>query len=112
MPEFQWAESYGSRVQRRPRTLRAEFGDGYSQRAGDGIHPQLGVWSLVFSGVDEGVADAIEAFLDARAGVEAFDWNAPGTTALGRYVCPEWTRSYDRYNGSTITATFEEVAEP
>lgn len=93
----------------KPAILEAKFGDGYSQRAPNGINPNLEVWSIQANSLkNSSEADAFEAFLRAQSGVIAFQWTTPfGRTAL--FVCKEWQRIPVSYGVSNITATFEEV---
>lgn len=60
----------------KPRTLSAQYGDGYRQVVGDGINNLPQTWSLQFSG-DEDEIKEIKAFLDARAGYDPFYWKPP-----------------------------------
>lgn len=62
------------------RILKASFGDGYEQRAGDGLNTRAQSWSLTFNGTEAEV-QPIQDFLDARAGVESFYWTPPGPGA-------------------------------
>ena len=65
------------------------FGDGYRQRAPDGINSIVDSWPLTFTGESSKI-NQITAFLDARLGVEAFDWTNPrGLT--GRYLASKYS---------------------
>ena len=57
-------------------------------------------------------ADEIETFLDARAGVEYFDYTPAGESASKKMICRQWNKTIPYLNRATISATFEEVAEP
>lgn len=57
-----------------------QFGDGYEQRQRKSLRPSLRTWDLQKT-AKEDVIDAIEAFFDARAGVESFYWTPPGKSA-------------------------------
>lgn len=90
-----------------PRVRTAKFGDGYEQRAADGINAVLPIWELSFS-VTTATAGAILDYLLARGGVESFLWTPPGGTQR-RVVCRKWrTRCADRVSRQ-IDATFEQV---
>jgi phage-related protein len=113
MAIFNYVPSYGSQLNCEPRLLEAPFGDGYSQRAGDGINTDPQNWPLVFEPFTNDEADAIEAFFKARlaaGGLEAFDWTPP-FKASAKFICRSWSRSYDRFNSNTIHALFEQVFE-
>ena len=70
----------------------------------------LKVYSLTFE-VSETDADTIEDFLDARGGVESFDFTPPGDTSTSKYICRDWNKSIPYLNRATIQATFEQVFE-
>jgi phage-related protein len=94
----------------KPRVKIAQFGDGYSQRAPDGINAMAEVWSLTWDSLTKSEADAIETFLTARGGVEAFYWQSPrDSNAAKKWVCSEWDRPVINSLFDTITTTFTRV---
>jgi len=108
---FTWDVSIGSGSESKARIKKAQFGDGYAQRTGDGLNPILQTWPVTIKAKSLAEADAIEAFLEARAGVEAFTWTPTGASAPISVVCESWSRR-DRVASSAITASFERVFEP
>ena len=106
---FDWRESYSTRLDKKPNVLTAKFGDGYSQRAGNGINTIPERWSMVFSKVDNSIADSINAFFATHAGVTSFQYNPPNHPTYLNFICPEWSRSYNAYGSSDLTAIFEQV---
>jgi len=101
--------SYGSDPRNSFRVLEAKFGDGYSQRAGDGLHGKQTDWTVLFENLEIADSDTIRDFLDARGGVEAFLWTPPNDVER-KFVCqtfsgPRPTGHFTR----TIRATFREV---
>lgn len=115
-PVFDWVESAGTSLTMQPRFGATQFGDGYEERAPDGLNPLKQRWSLQFRAVENAVADAITAFFSARVGglgLEGFDWTPLWSTTPIRVVCREWTRSQpDQAGESDIAAVFEQVIEP
>lgn len=107
MSTFTWSPAPGSTQNTTPRVRTAQFGDGYSQRVGDGINTMPRSWSLTFTRQTADI-DAIEAFLVARAGVESFDWTPPAGVA-GKWICKSWSRVVHFNVVQGINATFEEV---
>ena len=92
-------------------TVRAvKYGDGYEQRQASGINTKPKKWNLKFSVRTDAETSEITSFLDARGGVESFDWSDPYGTA-GKYVCRSWSVTKDRYNLNTVVAVFEQVFE-
>ena len=110
MATFSYIPDFGATKKLQPKVNSISFGDGYEQRATLGINNNPQTWDLSFLNRGDTEAEAIDAFLTARGGVESFDWTPYGESA-GKYVCKEWSKSIDRYNGNTIQATFQEVFE-
>ena len=102
--------TYGIQKTSAPNVRIAQFGSGYSQRTTFGINQNPKSYSLTFE-VSETDADTIETFLDARGGVENFDFTPPGEASSGKYICRNWSKSIPYLNSATIQATFEQVFE-
>ncbi|AOJ66465.1 phage tail protein [Burkholderia ubonensis] len=109
VPVFTWAPLLGVSGTTKFDVLVAQFGDGYSQRAPNGINNAADVWSLTFRN-DDAVIDAIHAFLKSTRGAQRFEWTPP-RRAKGMFVCdPQGiTRQIEGAGISTLTATFQEV---
>ena len=112
MATFTYTPDFGAAVAYKPRVRVAQFGDGYQQRVADGINTGTDSWNLTFAVRTDTEAGNILAFLEARAGVEAFDWTPPGSATAIRAICREWNRTFDRHQQNTITARFDRVYEP
>ncbi len=104
------APSYGLTKTSKPTIRIAQFGSGYSQRSTFGINQNLKVFKLTFKNLTETESDEIETFLDARAGVESFDYTIPNESN-NKFICRDWNKQIPFGNRATINATFEEVAE-
>lgn len=111
MATFTFAPSHPVRKRTRPRVKVTAFGDGYEQRQAEGMNPIALQYDLTFGMRTPTEADAIEAFLEARGGVENFDWTPPGGVQA-KYVCREWDRDRQTNGAELITATFIQVFEP
>ena len=111
MATFSYTPSFEATEASKPRASTFKAGDGYEQRIRFGLNTNPKEWSLRFDNRTDTERDAITAFLDARAGVESFDWTPPRGTA-GRYVCEEWQVTLTNYNNNQIQATFRQVFEP
>lgn len=88
------------------RTRSAQFGDGYQQKAADGINNRSTSYSLQFVG-DETKIAAILAFLDAHAGATSFLWTPPLRAQL-LFTCDTYTEPTKDGDMYTITATFDQ----
>ena len=64
-----------------PRVRVAQFGEGYQQRAIDGINNIVDSYTLTFTNRDKTEADDILAFFDTKAAVTAFDFTIPDTNS-------------------------------
>lgn len=111
MATFTYTPSFEATESSKPRVRRFQAGDGYEQRVRFGLHTDPKEWSLVFSNRTDTERNQIAGFLEARAGVESFDWTPPRGTA-GKYVCEEWQVTLSNCNNNQIQATFREVFEP
>ena len=102
---------YGASRNSKPRFKKIQFGDGYQQRSSDGLNTNLKTYSLSFKG-DPALVKQVEDFLGARAanGLEAFEWTTPEGTVIA-VTCEEWGYTFDNYGWSTLSATFNQVAE-
>ena len=113
MAVFDWAESPGSSLERSPRVVATSFGDGYEQRADDGLNPVVQVWDLVFTAIDVAIANDIDAFLAAGLGRVVFDWTPPAQTVALRFKCTSFKRTLtERLGEHNLSARFEQVFEP
>lgn len=87
------------------RILKQNFGDGYSQRAGDGINTTADAWDVEFRGTST-VIDAIVVILETKAGHTYFTWSYMSTQ---KWVCKQWSYGDLGHGERSLSATFEEV---
>jgi phage-related protein len=111
MATFTYTPSFTATEQSQPRVRRVQFGDGYEQRLRYGLNTDPKTWRLTFANRTDTERDNILGFLEARAGVESFDWTPPRGDA-GKYVCSQWSMDMLSCNNNTVTAEFMEVYEP
>lgn len=111
MADFAWDADYNASKKASPKVKVVQFGDGYEQRQAFGLNSNLKVWTLTFNQRSESEGDAIDAFLEDKGGVTAFEWTPPGESE-SVFVCREWTLTIVHGNLYNITAVFHEVAEP
>ncbi len=87
------------------RALISNFGDGYRQRAGDGLNTIEREIAVKFTGSDTNIAIYV-AFFEARDGYEAFTWTPPDEAVSLKWTCQEWIVTGEAENLSSITARF------
>ncbi len=103
--------AYGAKKESAPIVNVAQFGSGYSQRSTFGINQNLKAWNFVWNNITETQSDEIEDFLDARGGVESFDYQPHGESASKKYICISWDKTIPSNGRANISATFLQVAE-
>ena len=111
MATFTYTPSFEATESSKPRVRKFQAGDGYETRIRFGLHTDPKEWSLTFANRTDSERNNILSFLEARAGVESFDWTPPRGTA-GKYVCEEWQVTLSNCNNNQIRATFRQVFEP
>lgn len=73
---FIWHPDLGAQKRLEVAVTETQFGDGYSQRAPNGINHVREVWSVSFTGNDTDIAP-IKGFLEAVIAVTPFKWMTP-----------------------------------
>jgi phage-related protein len=111
MATFTWDADYGASMDKEPRVIAIQFGDGYIQRQAETMNPIKESWSLSFSNRESTEIDDIEEFLTDRGGAENFDWTPPRGSTAYKYICRNWKRTITIGTYDTLTATFERVYE-
>jgi phage-related protein len=99
----------GYRRGNKPRVLEADFGDGYSQRAVDGINLNRREIDLKWTNLYKEEKEYIDGFLKDRKGQEAFFYQFPDETAPRAYTCKEWDDEHVAFEVYSMTAKFRQV---
>jgi len=111
MATFTYTPSFTATQESQPRVRSIQYGDGYSQRIRYSLNANPKTWRLTFLNRTDTERNNILSFLDARSGVESFDWTPPQGNA-GQFICSTWNMDMLSCNNNTITATFVQVFEP
>lgn len=109
---FTWVPDFIANFERKSNIKQALFGDGYSQRIAFGVNQQDESWSLEFKNRTNTERDEIRGFLRGARGQSAFSWTDPITSSVNKFICNEWSTTFNNYNNNTITATFQRRFEP
>lgn len=91
------------------KTAESAFGDGYTQRSGDGLNPEQRKFTTEWKTLTVAEADEIEAFFARHLGYRAFLWQGPRDGALRRYRCKKWSRDNVAAQVDSIRAEIELV---
>lgn len=111
MAVFTWTPMTQPEGTVRLRVRRAQFGDGYSQLAGDGLNVKATDWNVTFEGTYAEVK-AIEDFLDAQQGYIMFQWTPPGAAASYWYTCTDYRIVPHIGLQKRLTGTFKQEFQP
>lgn len=109
LPDIGREPDYGLNATPTFRIRRAQFGDGYEQRAPDGLNYVRRSWSVTWSVIPEESRDMLMDFFRQMAGVYSFEWALPRTGEMVRVTCEDPTSVHDSFSNHTVTATFKEV---
>lgn len=101
-PTFQSSEQFSTRI------LRSDFGDGYSQRAADGLNAIRRSWNLTFNNLTATEAEALVQFFIARGGTDIIDWQPVGYGVSKKFTCESWTRTPIAGGYATVSANLKE----
>jgi phage-related protein len=110
MSDLNYSPDYGSKLSKEPRVLTAQFGDGYAQRAADGLNNAPQVWDVMFN-VPPADVDIIEALFESKGGVTPFTWTPPGKSQI-KVICKKWERVYTSYGLQGISAQLQQDFSP
>ena len=103
-----WSPDYAAQSTHTPRVFGVQFGDGYFQRAPNGLNTDLPSWTLTWT-TDATTAAAIVAFFKTQAGVTAFLWQGPEDAAQTLWICQTFGSEPVSYNNTVVTATLQQV---
>ena len=107
METFNWVVAPNMGIKSEPRVKIIKFGDGYEQRAPDGINNKLRSFNVTLN-VARSTSRNIDEFLDRHGGVNAFQWRDPHSNRILTVKCPSWSINL-LHTTASITATFDEV---
>ncbi len=91
------------------RFLQADLGDGYTQRAGDGIQTVIESWNVTFEALDQTTADTLIAFFEDLDGYQKFEWTPFRQSVEKKFICPTWSEGYPGNSLTSVQATFQQV---
>lgn len=73
-------------------TITAQFGDGYMQRAVDGINDKKEKWNIPWDNLNQTNRDVLWTFIDQVKSSNIIEWTAPGDLTEKKWIIdPEGT---------------------
>ena len=107
---FTWCARINAAGEAQFSTRKIQFGDGYTQVAGNGLNNRTQSWDLTFTG-NESMISAIKQFLDSHKGYRSFQWQPP-LEPTGLYRCENYKPVALGAGLFDLTATFEQAFKP
>lgn len=87
----------------------AQFGDGYSQRAKDGLNSISRQLSLTWENLTFDQASDLDDFFTDHGGDEAFLYQISGDDTQRMWTCASWRNGYEGGVSGSYSATFQEA---
>lgn len=98
----------GAKQKPEVRLLRADFGDGYTQVAPDGLNHIRKIWDLTWPVLSQTDAETIYGFFDNMGGCQDFLYTVPGTPNQFKWTCDEYDFSVEKNNTYGVTAKLKQ----
>lgn len=76
----------GAAKRRVPRLIEAQFGDGYGQRAADGLNHWIDEWDVSWIPLNSTDKDTVVSALDASGGWDYLTWTPPGESTSKKFI--------------------------
>lgn len=90
--------------------LIAQYGDGYTQRAPNGINSIVDKWNLVYENLSSGNRTTVQDFITLHGAWTYFTWTPPGEVAEKRWIIEgEVNETAQAGNLFTITIPIKQV---
>jgi phage-related protein len=83
------------------KTIKAQFGDGYSQRAADGINNKIDSWSISWENLSSADKDTVLTALDAVGGYDYLTWTPFGESSSKKFILKDGSYSVSHVEGGT-----------
>jgi len=102
---------YSSPIEFEPGVLKAEFGDGYGQRAADGINNNMEKWELSYNELNDAEVQVLLNFFFGLNGVTNFAWQPKFSAVAKKYICPRWRAVPVGDNDNQFFCSIQQVPE-
>jgi phage-related protein len=106
---LQTAITQASQGQTNYKVLEVKYGNGYSQRAGDGYNSNQASWTVDWSVITSAELSTLVTAFDAAKGSDYFNWQAPGDAASKKWVVKSVSRTAMSGSLYQVSATLEQV---
>ena len=100
--------SQSSQAKTSYKIIEVKYGNGYSQRAGDGFNNAQASWNVAWENIDSSTFTSLINALDSAGGVDYFTWLAPGDLVTKKFIIKEHSRSALAGSVFAVSATLEQ----
>lgn len=107
LEEFTWCVAPELNIVNQPRINVAKFGDGYEQRAPDGIHNNLRTFDIEITKKNNEITEILD-FIKQKNGLIPFAWIIPKLNERVIVKCASWQITLSNIT-TKINATFTEL---
>lgn len=101
--------SFGLTKSQSYRVLKANFGDGYSQRSADGLNTEQETFDPTWNNMTYTQYQRLSSYLATRKGFRAFLWQSPMDGEQKPYICESFSTTIVSYRVYTVSAKFTRV---
>jgi len=91
------------------RTIETKYGNGYGQRAADGLNSVKDTWSVTWANLNATEYTTVLTAFDTVKGVDYLTWTAPGDSTSKKFICRKITKRAFAGALYTISAELEQV---
>jgi len=84
--------SQDSQATREYKTIETQYGNGYSQRAADGINSIQDSWNITWDNLNATDFATVLTALDTAKGTDYLTWTAPGDGSSKKFICKKVTK--------------------
>jgi phage-related protein len=109
MSDFNWVPDFGVSIDEEVRTKSMKFGDGYEQRAPDGLNPISMKLSMTFTRKVEDITPIV-SFLRSKSGGQAFTFTPVGSPEI-KVKCLKWSTTIEDVGVHKLKVDMERVYE-
>ena len=93
------------------KTLISRYGNGYEQRAPDGLNNNLASWSVTWNGLSSTDFTSLVSSIDTAQGVNYFTWVPPGASVSKKWVVEQYSISTQGGQIYSVSGTLRQVAD-
>lgn len=91
------------------RVLEMHYGNGYSQRAADGLNSVIDSWNVTWENISATDFNTVMTALDAAKGTDYFTWTAPGDSTSKKWIVSQVSRRMLSGSIYSVSATLKQV---